>query len=50
MSGAGQWVVIVVLALGIDLGLVPMEDPEGVVGSKVDEGKGNGAGPGFPCG
>ncbi|KAL6193401.1 hypothetical protein ACLB2K_034485 [Fragaria x ananassa] len=32
----------------VDLGLGPAEDPEGVVGSEVDQGKRDGAQPGLP--
>lgn len=43
-------VVIVVLALGVDLGAGPAEDAEGVVGAEVDEGEGEVAGAGAPRG
>lgn len=33
---AGEGVVVVVVVVGVDLGLGPAEDPEGVVGSEVD--------------
>ena len=34
----------------VDFGFNPSEDPEGVVGSEVDEREGNGARPGLPRG
>lgn len=37
-----------VLALRVDFGAGPSEDPEGVVGSEVDEREGEGARPGLP--
>lgn len=42
--------MIVVMALVVDLGLGPAEDPKGVVGAEVDDGYGNGARPRFPGG
>lgn len=44
-----EGVVVVVAFVRVDLGLGPAEDPEGVVGSEVDQGKRNGARPGLPC-
>lgn len=42
--------MVLVLAVGVDFGSGPVEDPEGVVGSEIDEREGNGTRPGFPCG
>lgn len=39
-----------VLALRVDFGSGPAEDPEGVWGSEVDEGEGEVAGAGLPGG
>lgn len=50
MGGAGEGVVVLVDVVGVDLGLVPAENPEGVVQSEIDQREGNGAGPRFPCG
>lgn len=46
----GQRVLVVVLALRVDLGLGPSEDPELVLGSEVDKREGNGPRSGFPFG
>lgn len=43
MAGSGQRVVVVVEPGGIDLGLGPTEDPEGVISPEVREGEGDGA-------
>lgn len=39
-----------VVAFGVDFGLGPAEDPEGVIGSEIGQRKGDGARPGFPIG
>lgn len=39
-----------ILTFGVDFGLGPVEDTEGVVGSKVDEREGESAGAGLPGG
>lgn len=39
-----------VLAFRVDFGSGPAEDPEGVIGSEVDEGEGEVAGAGLPGG
>lgn len=44
----GQGIVVVIEAVRVDFGLKPAEDPEGVVGSKVDQGEGDGARPRTP--
>lgn len=49
VSSAGERVLIVILMLVVDLRLGPPEDPEGVAGSEVDEGKNSGSGTGFPA-
>jgi len=50
LARGGDGVVVVILALGVDFGSGPSEDPEGVVGAEVYEGEGDVAPPGFPGG
>jgi len=50
VARGGDGVVVVVLALGVDFGSGPAEDPEGVVGAEVDEREGDVARAGLPGG
>ncbi|GER43789.1 hypothetical protein STAS_20666 [Striga asiatica] len=50
MLGPRQRVVIVVLLFRVDFRLRPVEDPELVIGSQVDQRERNGARPGRPSG
>lgn len=49
MGGSGQRVVVVILTFRVDLGLGPAVDPEGVVGSEVDQRDRDVPGSGLPA-